>query len=164
MFSLTSLFLFYCTNMKKNAVVDLSGNLGRESFSQQCDTPRPSFLFTASLLEWLVCCTVKPNHYLDSASSGLFALFCNRFTSISSRYQLRSLYNICTILVQYLYVYNCTYIVQLLYIYCTTTGVGMVRVRGRHRVKNGRLSVFSVCLQFLFLLFRYVLLSLYFVV
>ncbi|MCR4932039.1 MAG: hypothetical protein K5918_06345 [Bacteroidales bacterium] len=26
--------------MKKKAVVDLSGNLGRESFSQQCDTPR----------------------------------------------------------------------------------------------------------------------------
>ena len=57
------------------------------------------------------------------------APFCNRFILRFSRDQLRSLYNICTILVQYLYVYNCTSIVQLLYIYCTTTSVGMVRVR-----------------------------------
>ena len=52
----------------------------------------------------------------------------NRLFLILSRDQLRSLYNICTILVQYLYVYNCTYIVQLLYKYCTTTSVGMGRV------------------------------------
>ena len=40
----------------------------------------------------------------------------NRLKTSHSRDQLRSLYNICTILVQYLYVYNCTSIVQLLYI------------------------------------------------
>ena len=59
----------------------------------------------------------------------VLALFCNCFILSFSRDQLRSLYNICTILVQYLYVYNCTSIVQLLYIYCTTTGVGMDRRR-----------------------------------
>ena len=56
-----------------------------------------------------------------------FALFHKR---LISRDQLRSLYNICTILVQYLYVYNCTYIVQLLYIYCTTTSVGTAKTSG----------------------------------
>ena len=54
-----------------------------------------------------------------------------------SPYQLRSLYNICTILVQYLYVYNCTSIVQLLYIYCTTTGVGPLKYRQSTLVKTG---------------------------
>ena len=36
------------------------------------------------------------------------------------------MYNICTILVQYLYVYNCTYIVQVLYI-CRADDVGWER-------------------------------------
>ena len=52
------------------------------------------------------------------------ALKHSRLKTSHSRDQLRSLYNICTILVQYLYVYNCTSIVQVLYIYCTTTSVG----------------------------------------
>ena len=47
------------------------------------------------------------------------------------RDQLRSLYNICTIVVQYLYNCKRTNIVQVLYIYCTTTGVGMAKMAGR---------------------------------
>ena len=58
----------------------------------------------------------------------ILAPFRNRLIPRLSRDQLRSLYNICTILVQYLYVYNCTSIVQLLYIYCTTTSVGGNRI------------------------------------
>ena len=38
-----------------------------------------------------------------------------------------SLYNICTILVQYMYNCKRTNIVQVLYIYCTTTGVGPLK-------------------------------------
>ena len=53
----------------------------------------------------------------------------NRFSSNTFTYQLRSLYNICTILVQYMYNCERTNIVQVLYIYCTTTGVGMARMR-----------------------------------
>ena len=43
----------------------------------------------------------------------VFASFYNCLIPKSSRYQLRHMYNICTILVQYLYVYQ-------LYIYCTS--------------------------------------------
>ena len=67
------------------------------------------------------CVSCSKSNLCDSRSR-------NRLILILSRDQLRSLYNICTILVQYLYVYNCTYIVQLLYNYCTTTSVGMGRV------------------------------------
>ena len=67
--------------------------------------------------------------YLENAL--ISGLFHNRLISSLSRDQLRHMYNICTILVQYLYVYNCTSIVQLLYIYCTTTGVGTSRRRWR---------------------------------
>ena len=43
--------------------------------------------------------------------------------------QLRSLYNICTILVQYMYNCKRTNIVQVLYIYCTYDGVGTLKGR-----------------------------------
>ena len=51
--------------------------------------------------------------------------FCisDHFWTRFSPYQHWSLYNICTIVVQYLYNCKRTNIVQVLYIYCTTTGV-----------------------------------------
>ena len=57
---------------------------------------------------------------------------CNSSLSHPSRtpkttYQHWSLYNICTIVVQYLYNCKRTNIVQVLYIYCTTTGVGTLK-------------------------------------
>ena len=78
---------------------------------------------TPSLCLLLCIITIFTVIYLENAL--IFGLFCNRLISRLSRDQLRSLYNICTILVQYLYVYNCTSIVQVLYIYCTTDGVGI---------------------------------------
>ena len=74
-----------------------------------------------------VLCTRSVSPCLPLGNTAEKALFSNRFISSLSRGQLRSLYNTCTIFVQYLYVYNCTSIVQLLYIYCTTTGVGMAK-------------------------------------
>ena len=83
-----------------------------------------------------VLCTRSVSPCLPIGKTAEKALFSNRFISSLSRNQLRPLYNICTIVVQYLYNCKRTNIVQLLYIYCTTTGVGMAKT-GR---KNGQKS------------------------
>ena len=110
---------------------------------QLCPTDGRKHLLSGLGLMWCVALYIlqkrlfKAHFYIAATLTAIypkntlfFALFHKRLILNPSRDQLRSLYNICTILVQYLYVYNCTYIVQVLYIYCTTTSVGTAKTSG----------------------------------